>query len=64
MEIAIKRNQERIKRGKESTAYLASRHRLNKQWQGSGKTVVCNIDTDQPLEETINLVKKTIWEML
>jgi thymidylate kinase len=64
LETAKKRNQDRIKRGKETDEYLESRHRQNKNWKISGKTIICDINTDQPLAETIYQVKKTIWDKL
>jgi thymidylate kinase len=64
VEIAKKRNRERIKPGKESDAYLESRHRQSQDWHMSGTKYVYEINTQQPLVETILCVKKAIWKSL
>jgi len=64
LETATKRNHDRIKRGKESDEYLESRHRQNKNWKISGKTMIRDINTEQSLLETILQVKKAIWDIL
>jgi thymidylate kinase len=64
VETAIQRNRDRIKVGKETDVYLASRHSHNKDWQRAGTRCIHNIDTEQSLEDTILSVKKAIWESL
>lgn len=64
IETAKQRNRDRIKAGKESDDYLESRHRQSTNWQIPGKILIYDIDTEQPLGETILLVKKTVWEAL
>jgi thymidylate kinase len=64
IEVAKKRNRERIKAGKETDAYVESRHRQSRDWHRAGTKYIYDIDTEQPLEETICTVKKTIWESL
>lgn len=64
VETAKQRNKDRIKKDKESNEYVESRHLKNKDWQVAGKTSICDIDTNQSLDETILLVKKRIWESL
>jgi thymidylate kinase len=64
IETAKKRNRERIKAGNETDVYVESRHRQNREWYMSGTKWIYDIDTEQPLEETILSTKKTIWESL
>lgn len=64
VETAKKRNHERIKLGKESDAYLESRHRQSQDWHMTGTKYIYDIDTERPLVETILCVKKAIWESL
>jgi thymidylate kinase len=64
IETAKQRNRDRIKTGKESDAYLISRHLQSKNWQMPGKTEIRIIDTEKPLDQTILLVKKSIWQAL
>ncbi len=64
VETAKRRNQERIKIGKETDAYLESRHRQSREWHMSGTKYISVIDTELPLKETILNVKKSIWELL
>jgi len=64
IETAKKRNHERIKAGKETDVYVESRHRQNREWYMSGTKCIYDIDTEQPLEETILSTKKAIWESL
>lgn len=64
IETAKKRNQERIKIGKETDEYLESRHRQSQEWYLSGTKYIRSIDTELPLAETILNVKKSIWEVL
>ena len=64
IEIAKQRNKDRIKKDKESDEYLESRHQQKKGWKIHSETRIHSIDTDQSLDKTILLVKKTIWEAL
>ena len=64
LETAQQRNRDRIKDGKESADYVASRHRHAREWYKQGTRHVCDIDTDQSLAETIRQVKEAIWESL
>jgi thymidylate kinase len=64
VETAKKRNRERIKVGKETDAYLESRHRLSLDWCMPGTKYIYDIDTEQTLVETIFKVKQSIWESL
>lgn len=64
IETAKKRNRERIKAGNETDAYVESRHRQSQDWYKPGTKYIYDIDTDEPLAETILSVKKAIWEVL
>lgn len=64
VETAIKRNRERIKAGKETDAYLESRHLQNQGWQMSQVKEIIDIDTEQSLSNTILNVKQSIWVSL
>ena len=55
---------DRIKIGKESDVYLASRHIHNEDWQRAGTRCIHDIDTERSLEDTILSVKKAIWNSL
>jgi thymidylate kinase len=64
LETAKQRNRERIKADKESDAYVESRHRQHQDWHKAGTRHSYDIDTGQPLAETILSVKRAIWESL
>lgn len=64
VDIAQQRNRERLKPGKETDAYVASRHRQSREWHKVGAKQIYDIDTEQSLTETILNVKKVIWESL
>jgi hypothetical protein len=64
IETAKRRNRERIKAGKESDVYVEHRHRQSPDWYKSGTKCTYDIDTEQPLIETVLHVKKVIWESL
>ena len=64
IETALQRNRERLKPGKETDIYIASRHRQTREWRKDGAKYVYDIDTEQSLAETINCVKSAIWESL
>jgi thymidylate kinase len=61
MEVALMRNKTRGK--EEPEEYVRLRHSQTSN-PNFGNTPVCNISTDQPLEQTVLEVKKTIWESL
>ena len=62
LDTAKKRNRER--NGEEGETYLEARHRQSQDWYMPGTRYVHDIDTEQPLAETICRVKGTIWESL
>lgn len=62
IETAKRRNHERIKPGKETSAYVESRHRQSRDWHRAGTKYIYDINTDQSLEETILQAKRYIWE--
>ena len=64
IEAALQRNRERFKPGKESDAYVASRHRQAREWHKSGTRYIYDVNTEQSLTDTILCVKKAIWESL
>ena len=64
IETIKKRNRERIKAGKGQSANIESRHRQSQDWHRSGTKYLYDIDTEQPLAETILSVKRVIWESL
>lgn len=64
IETAQQRNRQRFKPGKETDAYVASRHRHAREWHRSGTKYIYDIDTEQSLATTIHCVKKAIWESL
>jgi thymidylate kinase len=62
LETAKKRNRERD--GQDGEAYLEARHRQSQAWHMPGTRYIYEIDTEQPLKETIRDVKEAIWESL
>jgi thymidylate kinase len=62
LETAKQRN--RGRNGFDGEAYLEARHRQSQAWYMPGTRAVHDIDTEQPLEETIRKVKEIIWETL
>lgn len=62
VETAKKRNRGRA--NKDAESYLEARHQQVQQWCRAGATNIHEIDTEQPLEQTILNVKKLIWESL
>ena len=64
LETAKQRNRDRIKAGKESDAYLESRHRQVRNWQRPGTKYIHDISTEQSLPDTIRNVKQVIWSSL
>lgn len=44
--------------------YLQNRHQQVEDWFVTGACTICDIDTDQSLEETIAAVKEVVWSSL
>lgn len=63
VEVAVVRNAERIKEGKESEAFIRVRHEQNKNLTYKA-TYNYKIDTDQPYETEIADIKAKIWSVL
>lgn len=64
LEVAKKRNQERIKGDKDTDEFIESRHRSAREWQKDGTKHSFEISTDNSLADTILNTKKAIWESL
>lgn len=64
IETAKQRNRDRIKAGKESDAYIESRHRQVRNWQRPGTKYIHDISTENSLPDTIRDAKKVIWASL
>jgi thymidylate kinase len=64
VETAKKRNLLREKSFKEEDDYLEARHELVNLWSSPAAHRIYDIDTDQSLEDTIQAVKKAVWESL
>jgi len=63
VEIAVQRNHDRIKEGKESEAFIRVRHKQNRDLTYiSNQTHI--IDTNQPYESEIRDIKSKIWKVL
>jgi len=62
--MAKKRNQERIKGDKDTDEFIELRHRSAREWHKNGTKHLFEINTDEPLPETIRNTKKAIWEAL
>ena len=60
-EIAVKRNENRIKKGKEDAEYVRSRHLQSEKLHYAGKNAH-ELNTDEGLSDTILKVKKVFWE--
>ncbi len=63
VEIAVKRNDLRIKEGKEDEVFLRARHEENKNLDYLAKTLY-KVDTDNNYEEVIRDIKTKIWNLL
>ncbi len=63
VEIAVQRNHNRIKEGKESEAFIRVRHKQNKDLKYSAYHKYI-IDTNQPYKSEIKDIKSKIWDML
>lgn len=62
LEIAKKRNAAR--EVVDDEIYLQNRHQQAKEWFMPGTRLIQDIDTDLPLDETLNSVKRAIWASL
>ena len=64
IEIALQRNATRRKKeGTEPDAYVRSRHALMMKWHIPNISI-CRIDTKRPLEETLLIVKRAVWDFI
>jgi len=63
VDIAVKRNEERIKEGKESENFIRIRHEENKDLQYKAK-LNHKIDTDREYSSVIQDIKSKIWVMI
>ncbi len=64
LEMAVQRNRDRVKPGKETDAYLELRHRQSHQWKRAGTRQVYDIDTSGALENTRQSAMEVIWRSL
>lgn len=64
VETAKERNNERDKLGEESNEYIETRHLLSGEWHRPEVVKVFDVDTGQPLAETLYKVKDIIWQAL
>jgi len=63
VEVAVQRNHDRIKEGKESEEFIRLRHKQNRDLNyNSNHTYIIN--TDQPYESEIRDIKSKIWDIL
>ncbi len=63
VDIAIERNEKRIKEGKESREFIKIRHKLNQNLTYSADYIY-TIDTNQPYKNEIRDIKSKIWRIL
>jgi thymidylate kinase len=63
VEVAVTRNEDRIKKGKESEEFIRVRHEQNKDLTYEAKHNYL-IDTNQPYEDEIRDIKFKIWSVL
>jgi thymidylate kinase len=64
LETAKQRNKHRDKDDKQGDAYIAARHAQCRQWRREGTHHVIDIDTEQPLDVTIDSVREAIAQAL
>ena len=64
IETAKQRNQRRTKADNHSDKDLEVRHQKVVAWNKTGTRVVCDIDTEASLDQTIQSVRKAIWGSL
>lgn len=63
VEVAVKRNEERIKEGKESEEFIRIRHKENKDLVYRAR-LNYKIDTDREYNQVIQDIKSKIWSMI
>jgi len=63
VETAKRRNRSR-KSDQDTDAYLESRHGQSEEWRKAGTKHIYDINTEQPLGETIFSAKRAIWDSL
>jgi thymidylate kinase len=63
LEIAIKRNRDRYKKGKDSEDYIRERHALPQKSIFGNKEIFL-VDTNKGMDETLKEIKKIIWSAL
>ena len=63
VDIAVERNEKRIKEGKESREFIKIRHKLNQNLTYSADHIY-TIDTNQPYQDEIRDIKSKIWRIL
>lgn len=63
IDIAVERNEKRIKEGKESREFIKIRHKLNQNLTYSANHIY-TIDTNQPYQDEIREIKSKIWRIL
>ena len=63
VEVAVERNQNRIKEGKESEEFIRIRHKQNRNLNYNSHHIYI-IDTNQSYESEIRDIKSKIWEIL
>jgi len=63
LEVAVRRNQMREKKGKESELYVRNRHGMANKFSFPDSVVHC-IDTNKPQKETVKEARKIIWDIL
>lgn len=63
IDVAISRNRNRVKPGKETESYLRERHKQPSQ-RSYGAMAEFSIDTSPPLEETLRAIKTEVWRYL
>ncbi len=61
--VAIKRNEERIKKGKETTEFIIARHQQNQNLSYKSKNTIF-INTERKYDEVIKEIKKNVWHAL
>ena len=64
VEIAKERNRIRTKSGEETDEYIESRHLLSSEWHRADTGRIFDVDTTQPLAETMCAIKEIIWHSL
>ena len=63
VELAVQRNEDRIKEGKESEEFLRHRHLENKNLSYNAKNLY-EIDTNKEYSEVISEIKRIIWSVI